>query len=73
MKTKHTYFFISTFLFWVSLYLYVPILSPYAENLGSSLQMIGFIVGSYGFTQFILRIPLGIWSDKIQKRKPFII
>ena len=73
VKTKHTYFFISTFLFWVSLYLYVPILSPYAENLGSSLQMIGFIVGSYGFTQFILRIPLGIWSDKIQKRKPFII
>lgn len=35
--------------------------------------MIGLIVGSYGFTQFLLRIPLGIWSDKIQKRKPFII
>lgn len=35
--------------------------------------MIGLIVGSYGFTQFLLRIPLGIWSDKIQRRKPFII
>lgn len=35
--------------------------------------MIGLIVGSYGFTQFLLRVPLGIWSDRIQKRKPFII
>ncbi|MBC7321337.1 MFS transporter [bacterium] len=73
MKDKLLYFFISTFLFWFSLYVYTPILSPYAEALGSSLKMIGLIVGSYGFTQFLLRIPLGIWSDKIQRRKPFII
>lgn len=73
MKDKLLYFFVSTFLFWFSLYIYTPILSPYAESLGSSLKMIGLIVGSYGFTQFLLRIPLGIWSDKIQRRKPFII
>lgn len=51
----------------------MPILSPYAERLGSSLRVVGLIVGSYGFMQFILRIPLGIWSDKIRRRKPFII
>ncbi|MCX7796446.1 MAG: MFS transporter [bacterium] len=73
MRSKLLYFFISTFLFWFSLYVYTPILSPYAETLGSSLKMIGLIVGSYGFMQFLLRVPLGIWSDKIQKRKPFII
>jgi MFS family permease len=70
---KQKYFFIATFLFWASLYIYVPILSPYAESMGSSIQMIGFIIGSYGFTQFLLRIPLGIWSDKTGKRKMFII
>ena len=73
MKDKLWFFFISTFLFWFSLYVYTPILSPYAESLGSSLRLIGLIVGSYGFTQFLLRVPLGIWSDKIQRRKPFII
>ena len=73
MKDRQGIFFITTFLFWASLYIYVPILSPYAEHLGSSLQMIGFIIGSYGFTQFLLRIPLGIWSDRIAKRKVFII
>ncbi|MGC8970578.1 MAG: MFS transporter [bacterium] len=73
MKDKLVYFFVSTFLFWFSLYVYTPILSPYAESLGSSLRIIGLIVGSYGFTQFLLRIPLGVWSDKIQRRKPFII
>ena len=35
--------------------------------------MIGLITGSYGFTQFLLRVPLGIWSDKVGKRKVFII
>jgi predicted MFS family arabinose efflux permease len=73
LKDKLWFFFISTFLFWFSLYVYTPILSPYAESLGSSLRLIGLIVGSYGFTQFLLRVPLGIWSDKIQRRKPFII
>lgn len=73
MKDKLWFFFISTFLFWFSLYVYTSILSPYAESLGSSLRLIGLIVGSYGFTQFLLRVPLGIWSDKIQRRKPFII
>ncbi len=34
--------------------------------------MIGLVVGSYGFTQMLVRIPLGIWSDRIGKRKLFI-
>lgn len=55
------------------MYSYVPILSTYAESLGASYKMIGLIVGSYGFTQMLLRIPLGILSDKIGKRKIFII
>jgi len=60
-------------LFWFSLYSYVPTLSTYSEALGASGKMIGLILGSYGFTQMVLRIPLGIYSDTVNKRKIFII
>ncbi|MBM7583251.1 MFS family permease [Caldicoprobacter guelmensis] len=66
-------FCIVTSLYWFSMYSYVPILSPYAESLGASYRMIGVIVGSYGFTQMLLRIPLGILSDRRGNRKLFII
>ncbi|MGQ9629235.1 MAG: MFS transporter [bacterium] len=66
-------FYIGTFLFWAGLYVYVPILSPYAELLGGSLGTVGVVVASYGLTQLLLRIPLGIWSDRVGRRKPFIL
>ncbi|MBS4178461.1 MFS transporter [Lederbergia citrea] len=66
-------FYIVTMMYWFSMYTYVPILSPYVEHLGGSIFMIGLVVGSYGFTQLLVRIPLGIWSDRIGKRKLFII
>ncbi len=68
----HVLFCIVTFLYWFSLYAYVPMLAPYSESIGATHKMIGLIVGSYGFTQMLLRIPLGIYSDKLNKRKPFI-
>jgi MFS family permease len=68
---KIGFFCFVTTLFWFSLYTYVPILSPYAESLNASKKMIGLIVGSYGFTQMLLRIPLGILSDTLKKRRLF--
>lgn len=62
----------STFFFWASMYVYVPVLPLYAQQGGASLSMVGLIVGAYGVTQFILRLPLGIWSDRVGRRKPFI-
>jgi MFS family permease len=62
-----------TGLYWFSQYTYVPILSPYAQSLGSSYLLLGIILGSYGFMQMIIRFPLGIWSDALRKRKVFII
>ena len=35
--------------------------------------MIGFIAGSYGISQTLLRIPLGVTSDMLGKRKIFIV
>ncbi|GEO24450.1 putative MFS-type transporter YxlH [Alicyclobacillus acidoterrestris] len=66
-------FYIVTMFYWFSTYTYVPLLSPYVTALGGSLAVSGIIVGSYGFSQMLVRIPLGVWSDRIGTRKPFII
>lgn len=66
------YVVIGTFFFWVSLYLYVPILPNYSKDLGASATMIGYIVAAYAIGQMILRIPLGIAVDK-WGTKPFAI
>ena len=60
-------------LFWASLYVYVPTLAPYAQVLGASLSVIGLILAAYGFTQFALRIPLGLWADRRGRCRPFIL
>jgi MFS family permease len=64
---------ISTIFYWSALYIYVPILSPYAKELGGSLTVIGLVVSSYGLTQLLFRFPVGIWSDNSGRRKPFVI
>lgn len=66
-------FYVMTMLYWFATYTYVPLLSPYVEALHGSLFMAGVIIGSYGFTQMLIRIPLGVWSDRVGRRKPFII
>ena len=65
--------FTVTTLMWFSIYSYQSNFTPYLESLSVSATMIGLITGSYGFTQMILRIPLGILSDKLKTRKLFII
>ena len=60
-------------LFWMGLYTYPSLLTPYLEDVGASLTQAGLILGGYGFTQMILRLPLGIWSDFLQKKKVFVI
>src|SRR5690554_4618827 len=60
-------------MYWFAMYTYVPILGPYVQHLGGSLSMVGLVVGSYGVTQMLVRIPLGIVSDRLGRRKPFVI
>lgn len=68
-----TLFYIVTIFYWFSTYTYVPLLSPYVLALGGSLAISGVIIGSYGFSQMLIRIPLGVWSDRTGSRKPFIV
>lgn len=70
---RHLTFAAATLLYWATLYIYVPILSPYLQDRGLSMGWIGFILGSYGITQVITRLPLGMYSDVMSRRKPFLV
>jgi predicted MFS family arabinose efflux permease len=71
-KNNIRLFIFVTAFYWFSMYAYIPTFSPYIESLGASHKMIGLILGSYGFTQMLIRIPLGIYSDRINKKKIFV-
>ena len=60
--------------FWMTVYVYVPQFSDYIRyDIGATATLVGLITGSYGITQMLLRLPLGIWSDRLSRRKPFIL
>ncbi len=59
--------------YWFSLCAYVPILPTYAQALGASYQLIGVIIGAFGFTQMTLRLPLGIVADRVTKRRVLLL
>lgn len=52
-----------TLCFWFAQYVYVPFLTPYLLSLAISATVAGVIIGAYGITQLILRIPLGLTLD----------
>lgn len=60
-------------LYWASLYAYVPTLPAYAATLTPDLALIGTILSMYGLWQALARLPMGIASDWVGWRKPFII
>ena len=55
----------------LGLFIILPVFALYASNLdgGSNLVLVGFALGAYGFTQALLQIPFGRWSDSVG-RKP---
>jgi MFS family permease len=63
----------ATFCLWASLYIYVPVLPVHAQQLGASLPMVGLVIGAYGIAQLVLRLPLGLLSDRIGSRRPFVV
>lgn len=74
-KTKESsrfFFLVIVFMFWFSSYIYVPVLSPYVEHLGASYVMVGSVLGIYGLMQILFRLPIGIGSDYLNRRRPFI-
>lgn len=61
------------FLYWLSLYLYVPTLPVYVQTKTSDLALVGTVLSMYGLFQLLVRLPIGISADAIGLRKPFLI
>jgi MFS family permease len=74
-ESKHhiLLFCLMTGAFWFSQYAYIPQLTKYASQIGASMQTIGLISGAYGLSQVLLRVPLGLYSDYLGKRKIFVL
>lgn len=60
-------------LYWASLFTYVPTLPTYAATLTPDLALVGTILSMYGLWQAFARLPVGIASDWVGWRKPFIV
>ena len=65
MKNKHQIikFIIIIILFWFAQYVYVPYQTPFLAAINVASTFIGIVVGAYGFSQMLLRIPLGMLAD----------
>ena len=61
------------FLYWTSLYLYIPTLPTYVESKSDNLAVVGLVLSMYGLWQAIIRLPLGVVADWLGWRKPFIL
>ncbi len=68
-----TLYVVIVFLYWMALYLYVPILPTYIQGKVNDLAWVGIILAMYGLWQAIIRLPLGITADWLGRRKPFIV
>lgn len=72
-KTLVRVFIATTFLYWISLYVYVPTLPSYVNTRTVSLASVGLVLSMYGLWQAVIRIPLGVLVDVTGRRKLLII
>lgn len=59
--------------FWFAQYVYIPFQTPYLTRIGTSAGMVGMIIGAYGISQVILRLPVGVLADCRNRHKQFIM
>jgi MFS family permease len=50
-----------------------PLIPLYLVTIGASAWVIGFVEGAAETTASLLKVFSGYWSDKIKKRKPFVL
>ena len=72
-RKQIVFYTITIFIYWASLYFFVPTLSVYTEEVTHDLSIVGTVISMYGLWQAVARYPLGIISDSVGRRKPFII
>lgn len=72
-KRNDRLFLVIVTLFWFSQYIFVPFLSPHLAALGITASLSGVIIGAYGFSQLVLRIPVSVSEDCIGRHKLFMV
>lgn len=60
-------------LFWFAQYVYIPYQTTYLTAAGTAGSFVGIVVGAYGISQLLLRLPVGLSADRIGRHKPFIM
>src|ERR1700722_1657559 len=60
-------------LYWMSQYIYSASLPSFVLSKTGSLASVGLILSMYGLWQAVVRVPVGICTDWIGWRKPFIL
>ncbi len=59
--------------FWFAQYVYIPFQTTYLLLAHISSNLVGIIIGAYGISQLLLRLPVGILADLSSNHKFFII
>jgi len=59
--------------FWFAQYVYIPYQTTYLLLAHISSNLVGIIIGAYGISQLLLRLPVGILADLSSNHKFFII
>lgn len=60
-------------LFWFAQYVYIPYQTTYLTAAGAAGSVVGIVVGAYGVSQLILRLPVGVCADRVGRHRPFIM
>ena len=47
-------------LFWFAQYVYIPYQTTYLTAAGAAGNVVGIVVGAYGISQLVLRLPAGV-------------
>ena len=72
-KKDEIIFLISVSFFWFAQYVYIPYQTIYLTSINVTTSFIGIIVGAYGISQMLLRLPVGLSADIVRKHKYFIM
>ena len=71
-KRKDSLFFLVVTLFWFAQYIFVPFLTPHLAAMGVAASISGVILGAYGFSQLVLRIPVSISEDCLGRHRLYM-
>ena len=70
---KQKILFIAVIFFWFAQYVYIPYQTPCLTMIQTSTSFIGIIIGTYGISQMVLRLPVGLLANYRNKHKMIML